>query len=251
MSTLPQFAQAVQDPDLALPLGLTSSGGRNDPLRFAVYRNNVHVSLVAALAKGFPVVGKLVGEEFFGAMARIYVGQTKPSSPLLFTYGADFPAFIAGFPPAASLPYLPDIARLEYVWTQAYHAADDPVLTIEALRGLASDDLLESHLEPHPAAALVASHFPIGSIWQAHQHTQPAKVTSNVPETILMTRPALDVIVTVVPARDAVFARSLLAGDSVGESAAASATTPGFDLGAALVGLVSLGAFTQLQGAPQ
>lgn len=66
-----------------------------------------------------------------------------------------------------------------------------------------------------------------------------------------MTRPALDVIVTVVPARDAVFARSLLAGDSVGDSAAASATTPGFDLGAALVGLVSLGAFTQLQGAPQ
>ncbi len=136
MSAQTRFAQAVQDPASALPQGLTSKGGRNDPLRFAVYRNNVHVSLVNALTKGFPVVRALVGEEFFTAMARVFVGQTKPSSPMLFQYGENFPDFIAEFPPAASLPYLSDVARLECAWTRAYHAADDPILTVDALADL-------------------------------------------------------------------------------------------------------------------
>ncbi|WP_338606729.1 DNA-binding domain-containing protein [Pelagibacterium nitratireducens] len=107
MSAQTRFAQAVQDPARALPQGLTSKGGQNDPLRFAVYRNNVHVSLVTALTKGFPVVRALVGEEFFTAMARVFVGQTKPSSPMLFQYGENFPDFIAEFPPAASFPTSP------------------------------------------------------------------------------------------------------------------------------------------------
>lgn len=243
MSTLTRFAQAVQDPDRTLPAGLTSSTGRNDPLRFAVYRNNVHVSLVAALAKGFPVTRMLVGEEFFTVMARVFVGQTKPASPMLFEYGESFPAFIATFPPAASLPYLPDLARLEHAWTHAYHAADKAVLSADALRALPPSDLLERHLARHPAAALVASRHPIGSIWQAHRQSPPARLAASEPETVLVTRPNLDVVITILPAHDADFARSLLAGVSIAEAAAASADTPGFDLGAALVGLVSLGAF--------
>ncbi|WP_417581730.1 DNA-binding domain-containing protein [Pelagibacterium sp.] len=247
MNTLPIFAQAVQNPELALPEGLTSSTGQNDPLRFAVYRNNVHVSLVGALGKGFPVIRLLVGEEFFTAMSRVFVGQTKPSSPLLFQYGASFADFIQDFGPAASLPYLADIARLEYAWTQAYHAADDPVITTGELGQLTPHGLLERRPKLHPATTLVTSPFPIGSIWEAHQAGHPGKLPSGTAETVLITRPLLDVVVTILPAHDVDFARSLLNGMTIGDSAAASATTTGFDFGAAVVGLISLGAISGLE----
>ena len=248
MSAQTRFAQAVQDPARALPQGLTSKGGRNDPLRFAVYRNNVHVSLVTALTKGLPVVRALVGEEFFTAMARVFVGQTKPSSPMLFQYGENFPDFIAEFPPAASLPYLSDVARLECAWTRAYHAADDPVLTVDALADLQPSDLLQSRLALHPACALINSRFPVGSIWHAHRQTPPAALGSAGPETVLIARPALDVVVTVLPQEDAEFARAIMSGATVGDAATASANDADFDLGTALVGLISLGAFKPSKG---
>ena len=248
MSAQTRFAQAVQDPASALPQGLTSKGGRNDPLRFAVYRNNVHVSLVNALTKGFPVVRALVGEEFFTAMARVFVGQTKPSSPMLFQYGENFPDFIAEFPPAASLPYLSDVARLECAWTRAYHAADDPILTVDALADLQPSDLLQSRLALHPACALITSRFPVGSIWHARRQTQPAALGSTGPETVLIARPGLDVVVTVLPHEDAEFARAIMAGATVGDAATASANDADFDLGSALVGLISLGPFKPSKG---
>ena len=118
------IAAALDDPARSVPAGLATRDGRADPVRFAVYRNTVAVGLVGALEASFPVTLRLVGEDFFRAMVRVYVGRTKPASPLLFLYGADLPAFIEGFPPAAEVPYLADAARLEVAWLRAYHAAE-------------------------------------------------------------------------------------------------------------------------------
>jgi len=76
-----------------------------------------------ALKSRFPVVEKIVGEEFFAAMTRVFVKAQPPRSPLLATYGDDFPDFIATFEPARGLPYLADVARLEATRTRSYHAA--------------------------------------------------------------------------------------------------------------------------------
>ena len=97
------FAEALLDPACALPEGITSVRGIADAARFAVYRNNVHVGLTGALAKRFPVVRRLVGEEFFAGMARVYAGLHKPASPLLFEYGDEFPDFVEQFEPARGL----------------------------------------------------------------------------------------------------------------------------------------------------
>ena len=243
-----RFAEALADPALPVPAGLTSARGAPDRLRFAVYRNNVHVSLVEALAKAFPITLRLVGDAFFRAMARAYVADHKPSSPILARYGASFPDFVAGFGPAARLAYLPDLARLEHAWLQSYHAAEARPLEAQDLPSLAPEELLETRLVPHPAARLIGSGFAIGSIWSTHQSDAVKPVAISHPEAVLLTRPHAEVRATVLPAADIPFARQLLDGASIGEAATqALEKDAGFDVLRALTGLLALGTFQCLR----
>ncbi|CAN7450775.1 HvfC/BufC family peptide modification chaperone [Aminobacter sp. LjRoot7] len=238
------FTKALLDAGQPVPDGVTSARGEADAARFAVYRNNVAVSLSKALSQRFPVVQRLVGDDFFNGMARAFIATTLPDSPLMFDYGDSFPDFITGFTPAAALPYLADTARLEAQWTRAYHAADVIPLAVGALAAIAPERLGNTTLVPHPAAALVRSNYSIGTIWQAHQGDEVSVQTVMAPENIVITRPDIVVQVHVIAEADAAFATALLRGDRIGEAAAAAFdTNPAFDFGHAMVGLVSLGTF--------
>jgi hypothetical protein len=246
------FAAALLQPGSDVPAGVTSARGAADPLRFAVYRNNVFVGLVRALAQRFPVTERLVGEDFFRGMARTYAAGRKPESPLMFEYGRDFPDFVASFLPAATLPYLADVARLEAAWTDAYHAADVESLDIAALAAIPADRIDAVRFVPHPAARLIHSVHPAGSIWAGHRNDPVTPPASWVPETVLVVRPRMEVSVRVLPARDGGFAEALLAGETLGAAARAVSDESDFDFGAALVGLVTLGAFRAVaKGEPQ
>ena len=107
-ATQTDFRAALLDPERAVPKGLTDGEGHPTTRRFAVYRNNVTVSLINALADIFPGVQKITGEEYFRAMAREYVRAHPPSSPLLFLYGQKFADFVENFEPAKTMPYLAD-----------------------------------------------------------------------------------------------------------------------------------------------
>lgn len=243
-TTLKSFAAAVLDPARPVPDGVQSPRATADNKRFAVYRNNVFVSLVGVLEKRFPVTRRLVGEEFFTGMARAFAGIERPASPMMMRYGDSFPGFIRDFPPAASVGYLGDVAELEARWSDAYHAADATPLAVAALAGIAPEAVATTRLVAHPASRLLRSDYPIGSIWAAHQSAEVAPLTNRTAETVLIVRPAADVRVHILPPTDAGFANALLAGASIGEAATHGAQ--GFDLGTALVGLVTLGAFTGL-----
>lgn len=243
-----QFLGALVDPACPVPEGLVSPRGTRDDKRFAVYRNNVHVSLVAALAARFPVTRQLVGETFFSGMARLYVTDHKPKSPVLLTYGDEFPAFIQSFPPAARVAYLADMARLEAAWTQSYHAADSAILPAGALAALAPETLGDLRLALAPATRAIASAWPIGSIWSAHQVQPFVAPTVSGPEEIVLTRPDADVRLTVVPRGTVQFLAGLESGQALAEAAdTAIGQFPNFDPGAALVGLITIGAFASLE----
>ncbi|WP_196257904.1 DNA-binding domain-containing protein [Pelagibacterium limicola] len=245
-----RFAGAVLDPEAPVPGGVGCVRGEADPLRFAVYRNNVHAGLVSALLAGFPAVARVVGEAFFSSMARAYVAQAKPRSPVMMFYGEDFSDFIAEFPPAAGLPYLPDLARLEYLCTQSYHAADAAVLDMRALAEIGEADLAETVLRLHPAARLLASPYAVGSIWSVQRGGQGRKVAADRRETVLITRPRAEVRLTVVPEQDVAFIEALNAGATLGTAAEAALAADGrFDFGRALAGLCALGAFRGKDGA--
>ena len=122
---LQEFADALFGPSVPAPPGLTRSDGR--PLGTPVQRlpqQRGRGAYAEALSANYPATRRIVGEEFFAAMARAYVGRNPPRSPMMFDYGADFSNFVARFEPADWVPYLADVARLERAWLEAYHAAD-------------------------------------------------------------------------------------------------------------------------------
>ena len=152
-----EFAAALLDPAAPVPDGIVGPGRRPAPRRFAVYRNNVTSALANAVAGSFPAVRRIVGEDFFRAMARDYVRAEPPTSPVLHDYGTTFPDFIARFAPAAPLPYLPDVARIERRWFEAYHAEEADPLPPAALSGLGEAELPGLTFTMHPSLRLVGS----------------------------------------------------------------------------------------------
>lgn len=184
------------------PEGLTAADATEIARRFAVYRNNVQHGLTRALAARFPVVERLVGPEFFTALARAFVAVAAPVDPVLLRWGDRFPAFLAQFPPVASLPYLPDVARLEHLRGQAYHAADAAPVSPEALAAAPAEMV---RLTLHPSVTVFASAYPAVSIWAMNQPgSTPVPLAATGAEQALIARnPALDVIVEPIDAETA------------------------------------------------
>jgi hypothetical protein len=164
-----EFARAVRDPALDVPNAVGPRINAAPLARFNVYRNNSNVSLTEAIGDGFPVVRQLVGDDFFNAMARAYVAEHLPSSPVMIEFGHAFPDFIGNFEPARDLPFLADVARVEWSWSRAYHAKDCNSITVEPLQAIAPERLERAQLTLHPSLQLVQSDFPAVSIWSAHQ----------------------------------------------------------------------------------
>jgi hypothetical protein len=245
--TVDAFAAALVDPDLPPPAATRGREGSSDRRRFAIYRNNVAVSLIASIAARYPVTRRLVGEEFFRAMARAYVAENKPATPVLIHYGQGFPDFIAAFEPARDISYLADVARLENAWVEAYHAADATPLALACLAGFSADSLAEACASFHPAARLLNSAHPIASIWAAHQNAAaPAPIAEWRGEAALITRPVDEVRLRLLPEGGYAFAATLRCGASIGE-AHDSTGVESFDAGAHLVGLIEAGALIKLE----
>lgn len=241
-----EFAVALLDPASAAPAGLVGPDGEPSPKRFSVYRNNVVAGLIEALEAAFPATRRLVGDEFFRAMARAYVSSEPPTSPILLGYGGGFPAFIAGFEPAQSLPYLPDVARIERAWNEAYHAGEAVALEPEAFAAIPQDRASHMRLTVHPSARIVRSTFPALTIWRMN-------VGDGMPEPVnfeaggedaLVVRPSAEVEVRSMPEGGAEFLAALAEGHSLTEAAKCGfIASPRFDLSANLAALIGAGIF--------
>jgi hypothetical protein len=241
------FAEALLNPDAEMPKDLRGRDGKPSAKRFSVYRNNVTVSLVEALMATFPAVVMIVGEEFFRAAASIYVRQDPPKSPVLISYGSGFPDFLETFEPAADLPYLADVARIEMAWVEAYHAFDQPVLRAEDLAAIPPESLGGISFDAHPSSRVIRSDHPIVTIWTMNRGGEVRPVDMNVPESALVTRSAMDVEVRRLPEGGGSFLVALCEGKSLGEAAEQAATDfPAFDLSANISGFLEAGVFSQI-----
>ncbi|MGL6111989.1 MAG: HvfC/BufC family peptide modification chaperone [Rubrivivax sp.] len=223
--TLQPFADALRDAAGPVPAGLAVWNGSDPAPRFAVYRNHHRVSLVAALADTFPVVRELVGDEFFRAMAGAYVAVNPPRSPVLAHYGDGFADWLAGFAPAAAVPYLADMARLERARVRAFHAADVPPLAAEDIAMHLADPvrLPGARLSLHPSVSVLVSPFAIVSLWAAHQgHGRLQDVALGQAQAALVHRDGDEAVVRAIPAGAANFYRHLQQGQALGEAAAAA-----------------------------
>ena len=225
MNSQSEFAQAVLNPEHDCPDGLKTWNGSDPALRFAVYRNNVAVSLIDALADTFPVTQELVGEEFFRAMARVFIQAHPPRSRVMAWSGEVFADFVESFAPAASVPYLADVARLEMCRVRAYHAADVPPMNPDALRVALADpqQLLTLRMTLHPSAHLIRSRFAVFSLWAAHQGALCiSTVDPSTAQVALIFRSALDVESLELSAAAGLFVGALQIGDTLASAASAA-----------------------------
>lgn len=243
---LADFAAALLDPARPAPCGLIGPDGEHSPRRFAVYRNNVTVALTDALHANFPATSRIVGEEFFRAMACTYARSEPPTSPVLLDYGAGFADFIAAFPPATSLPYLADVARIERAWTEAYHAPEARALDPAVLSDIPPDETAHLRFRLHPSVRIVRSQFPALTIWRmnvADGVPKPVDLEAG-GEDALVVRPEAEVEVRSIPTGGAEFIAVLAHGDTLVEAAnAAFRAMPSFDLAANLAALLAAGLF--------
>ena len=249
ITTQGRFAGALLDLNHSVPDGLSAWNRARPERRFNVYRNNVRIGLVGALASRFPVAEKIVGEAFFAGMAHAFIAANPPKSPVLLGYGDDFADFVEIYHPAAELSYLPDVVRLEAARGKAYHAADLPPLDPAILAEFDADTLPTIALAFHPSVSVVRSVHPIVTIWSMNTgEMELSPIETWIGEDALVTRPHLTVLVQRLPPGGATFLTALMSGATLAAAVeAAQTSTDIFDLVINLAGLLQSGAVTTIE----
>ena len=198
--------------DKIRPNGLTQAQ------RLAVYRNNTFLGLAEALRDGYPVVNRLVGDGFFNGLARAYIAIHPPQSGCLLEYGDRFPDFVGEYPPAQGLPYLPDVAKLEWLWQVVFHEADANGLDLSVLAAVPAERHGELRLQLHPTARLMASDYPVLRIWEVNQEGVAWDGCISLQEggcQLLIFRPSLDVEVHALEAGEHAFLAALSGSSTI------------------------------------
>lgn len=240
-----RFAAALEDGahgDDALPLFAGDAAHVRD--RLAIYRRNVAANTARALAATYPIIGKLVGAEFFGGLARAY-GRAHPStSGDLNDFGACFADFVGAFAHTRQLPYLPDVARLEWLAHRAHYAADHAPLDASTLSSISEDDYMALAVTLHPAVALIASDYPLFRIWEVHQDDFRGEMEVDLgsgAERVVVYRPRFRATVGKAADGEFAFLTAIARGERLGTALASALEADAqFDLGANLTRWVAV-----------
>ena len=240
-----QFIQAIFDSTLPVPEGIVSQSSSSTK-RFSVYRNNVIVSLIESLEATYPIICKLVGDEFFKAMAGNYVRNFPPKSPLMLLYGIEFPEFLKDFEPVRNLPYLSDVGRIERALRESYHSKDSRPISQDVVDRFSQENLPTASISLAPSLIILHSQYPVFSIWYSNMK---GEIRNPPPEAqnVAIIRKQYDPIPRLLVKGEFEMLDSLQKGHSIGNALeAALAVEPEFDLGSTLTWLLNSNSITAL-----
>ena len=210
----------------------------------AVYRNNIHENCAKALAGAYPIVRKIVGESFFDRLAHEYSRAHPSTCGDLNRHGALMPRFVADYAGTQDLPYLPDVARMEWLAHLAYYAADARPFEIPVLADLPENPPLQLA----PSCALLRSDWPLARLWEVHQDEFAGEFSVDFAagiERILIHRPDWRVQVRAITLGDFRFLAGAGRGETLGAALeAACELDAGFDASTALATWVQAKAVT-------
>lgn len=211
-----------------------------------VYRNNYRGNLHDALTGAYPVIVQLVGDEFFRYLAKNHIAHHQSRSENLHHYGAALASFLRGFTAARELPYLPDMAALEWACHTAYFTKDTTPLALENLAQIPPGQYPD--LIFHTACQMVPSHYPIAAIWQAHQPDMDGDFHIDLDKggcVALVSRREFVVQVHELSASVADWLQRIQTGETLGTATTATLEHfPDFDLQTTLLRLIDYAALT-------
>lgn len=213
----------------------------------AAYRANGHASAERSLLAAYPVVAALMGEESFALMARDFWHQHPPTRGDLAQWGEALAPFVARNAQLADVPYLADVARVEWALHRAAGAPDsaaDPASF--ALLSSTEPDALTLRLSP--GSAVLVSDWPVASLLTAHLYGEPAmdqvaaKMQARAAENALVWRQGMRPCVRECTLAETALIQALAARQPLLTALdAALAQDPDFDLGAWLPSAVQQG----------
>ena len=225
------FGRALRD--TAAPLPPIRAKGPDAARRLQVYQHNHEIALSSALRAVYEVTARLVGEDFFTDAAAAYVRQNPSHGGNIQDYGGSFPAFLATYSPAESLPYLADVASLEWRRLQTAVAPTHTPMDLKALGAVPAEDLPDLYFHHQPAARAFESPYPVLSIWEFCQEAEPeGKLDLGLgSQCVLFSRPALDVEMRLLSQGEYAFLQRLCRGANFETACrAALEAEPGFDV---------------------
>lgn len=218
--------------DLTAAIGGDS---RTASQRLQLHRHHVARSIGTALAATFPTVVAVVGQEFFDLLARDFMAGTSLEDPVLSRYGEHFDQFVAARQKMHGLPYLADVARLDWALNAAFHSPFEPRLSAAGLADLPRDSLPSMSVRLPAGSSLIGSAWPLDLIWQA---SQPGASVDEVdlaagPACLVVFRRCEDAAFAALAPGEAVFIKCLSRGDPLATAAQrASQMEEDFDLAA-------------------
>jgi len=203
-----------------------------------IYRKNVFGCLTDALKITYPVIAKLVGAEFFEHLTDEFNRKTPSKSGNLHRFGGELADFIAQFPAARELVYLPDVAKLEWACHQVFFSGDHPPLQSARLALVPEDRQEQLNFHLHPATRLMASQFPIHQIWETNQEGftgGPAVDLDSGGVCLLVRRNGYQAVLQPLAQGEWSFLNSCQAGDDLSQATSnARKMDPHFDIGVTL-----------------
>jgi hypothetical protein len=245
------FAHALLTPEAELTSEMAALTAQP---AFAIYRNTVMKGCIDALQANYPAVLRLVGEEWFRAAAAVYAREALPTDPALLRYGANFADFLTRFEPAQELPYLPGVARLDRLWTEAHTARDEATLDPSQVAGLSPEILAHTVLHPHATARWMwFADMPIYTAWSNNRaEVLPEADIDWKSEGALLLRPRDVVEWRALDAAACAFLNACAAGATLAESAeVALEVQSDTDLAQLMSTLLAAGAFGRISNSPR
>jgi len=215
------FARAMLDGAPAELLAAIEGDSAEAKRQVDLYRRAVHFAIARALRAAHPVVLRLVGDAFFDEAARCHAVASPPAAGDLNRYGAGFADFLAAYGPASDLPWLADVARLEWAMHESGLAADAPPFDAAALAAVPAGSEESVRLAPHPSLRLVRSRWPVLAVWEANQPGRDGTPdrTEGADDVMVWRDGGLVVRARLIDAHQARFVEGLLAGQTLGDAA--------------------------------
>lgn len=243
LDTQRHFLAALYDGEDAGPIAEIAGNGLDPAARLRIYRHSCAETQIEALRTAYPAVLALVGGAFFAQTADDYRRAYPSRSGNLQVFGEHLAEYLQGLPQAKGVPYLPDVARLEWLRQESVLAADATCLSLPACaRTLAAIDG-PLRIVLHPSVRVLASRHAVLTIWRYALAPGHAGLTlPDEGERVALWREAGQVAMTALDAASFacldVLARGRVLDDAY---AAARATDPAFDLSACVKSFVAHG----------
>jgi hypothetical protein len=244
------FATAVLDGSSAAIAPWIRDDGLDPAARVGIYRNNLHEGFLKALSLGFPVIQRLVGEDYFRQVGRLFLAEYPSRAGNLHHVGAPFARFLRDQFGATPYSYLPDVAELEWAYQECLIAPDSTPFDPTALQTMPPERFAGLRFDLHPACKLVSSEFPIVRIWRANQDDRDGTEVIDLrqgADFVLVRRNDAGVEVRRLSAADFALLRSMNRGGTLGDALQVAVTVAAdFDLATALRQFVGLGVLARV-----